>query len=479
MPSSSRLDTELRLITRAALLVMAVVVLHFTTRATWSPTYQINDGGWSGGFFWAQAESMLVRARLDVDPSHIISECFEREGRCYGYFGLTPSLVRLPVLGFLRMFHTAFTPVFLTGAILLGYWAALRMLRRSLGIVAGSGASRPAVLTYAALVALALGPGGTLVFVSRPAVYEEALAWGVAGLLLAMNHVWAWRNGETRRLWPAVVFAVGAANARPTAAPASVVLGLLVAAWCYQEGRGRRALAAALCISILPGLTAAGVFWLKLRAPIPSVLMNKQVQEAPHWRDILRRNGGRTAGLIFTPTALTAYFRPDSVTYQPEWPYFDFRFRQATITWVPPLPKDGAYVEPIASLTATMPLAWLLNLAAVLWLTREAWRALDGRNDDTGSRVGRLLKQPWVTGAGLLVSAAAMTPLTMTTVGITTRYLADFYATSAVGVACAPFLILPWLDRRPALAWPCAGIAALLVVWSVVVTLSLHTRLVW
>ena len=46
-------------------------------------------------------------------------QCFERDSRCYGYFGVTPSLVRLPVIGILRYVRSALTPVFLTLAVLL------------------------------------------------------------------------------------------------------------------------------------------------------------------------------------------------------------------------------------------------------------------------------------------------------------------------------------------------------------------------
>ena len=96
------------------------VVLYFTTLGTWRLTHQRIDGGWTAAFFWQQAESMLVHARLDVDPAAFGIECFMRDERCYGYFGVTPSLVRIPFLGISRFFHSALTPVFLAAAIVLG-----------------------------------------------------------------------------------------------------------------------------------------------------------------------------------------------------------------------------------------------------------------------------------------------------------------------------------------------------------------------
>ena len=86
-----RLAARLRTTARLAVLMMVPLVMYFTTRGTWDPREQNLDAAWSAGFFASQAESML-HGRLDVPPDTIIGECFERDGRCYGYFGVTPSL---------------------------------------------------------------------------------------------------------------------------------------------------------------------------------------------------------------------------------------------------------------------------------------------------------------------------------------------------------------------------------------------------
>jgi hypothetical protein len=481
------LVVQLRAISWIALLIMIPVVFFFTTQGTWDLTRQNQSGGWSARFFMAQAESMLLHARLDVDPRDIQSECFERDSLCYGYFGVTPSLLRIPFLGVLRYLDSALTPLYLGIAVLLAYWAALQILQRSLRHFIDSTRPRTPVLGYAIIGALALGPGGTLLFVTRPAVYEEATAWGVAFFLLALNHVWAWYSRESRGLVPAVLFAIAAANARPTAATACGVLGLVVAAlWYFSDSyqalnssrSRRRVLVAAACLSLLPGLTAGGVFWLKLRTPIPDLRLNEQVPEAPFWRAILEKNGGRTAGLVFTPTELVAYFRPDAVTRRREWPFFNFRFPREPILWVPPLPEGGAYVERVTSLTATMPLPWIVNLLVAIWLSLEGWRlAAIRRRGASSSRAPPLTREEWLLAAGLLASAAAMAALTVTTVGITNRYLADFFATSVVGVALGHGVIVPFCGRRPIIGATAGLVALLLTGWSILVTLSLSTRL--
>jgi hypothetical protein len=497
------LASQLRAISWVALLMMVPVVFYFTTQGTWDLTEQTRDGGWSSGFFMAQAESMLVHGRLDVAPEEIRSECFERDSRCYGYFGVTPSLLRIPFLGILRYLHSALTPLYLGIAVLLGYWAALQMLQRSLRDSIDSARPGAPALAYTIVGALALGPGGTLMFVTRPAVYEEAIAWGVAFVLLAVNHVWSWYSREARSLVPAVLFAVGAANARPTAAIVCGVLGLVVAAsWYFGHPRATiedpatapsgnsyqalrssrskgRVLVAAACLSLLPGLTAGGVFWLKLRTPIPDLRLNEQVPEMPWWRAILEKNGGKTTGLVFTPTELVAYFRPDAVTRRPEWPFFDFRFPAEPILWMPPLPEGGAYVERFTSVTATMPLPWIVTLMVAIWLGIEGWRLAAIGRRAASPPAPLLTREQWLLAVGLLASVAAMAALTVTTVGITNRYLADFFATSVVGVALGHRVILRFCNQRPIIGAVAGLIALLLTGWSIVVTLSLSTRLVF
>ncbi len=496
------LAVELRTISWIALLVMMPMVFYFTTEGTWNLGKQRVEARWSGRFFMAQAEAM-THGRFNVKREDIQSECFFGRGvRCYGYFGVTPSLLRLPVLGILGGLGSALTPLYLGVAVLLAYWGALRLLERSLVEYIGPEAPRAMRLGYAAVGALALGPGGTLLFLTRPAVYEEAAAWGVAFFLLTLDRVWAWyRSRDSRTLIFALVFAIASANARPTAVTGCGVLGVLVAVlWRFsgphaskEEGTGgdpnppvgpnrasRRVLALAVCLSLAPGLTAAGVFWLKFKTPMPDLRLNEQVPEFPHWSAILRANGDRTGGLMFTPTELVAYLRPDSVSMQRAWPWFDFRFPRERLLWVPPLPPGGAYVEPVASLTSTMPLPWTLNLIVVAWLGITAWKLATppGRRLWL-SRVPTLTLEQWIFAAGSMASAAALTVLTVTTVGITNRYLGDFFAISVVGVALGHRVIVPLLRRRPILSATAGLVAVLLVGWSVLVTLSLNTRLVF
>lgn len=348
-PRTVALRRHLRVVAFIGVLVMAPLVFFFTTEGTWNLAKHRTDGGWSAGFYMAQLESMM-HGRLDVARTDIISECWDRDGRCYGYFGITPSLVRLPALGILRWLGSSLTPLFVGIAVLLAYWAALGLVRRALLEFTEPDDARPVVLGYAVISALALGPGGTLVFLTRPGVYEEAVAWALAFFLLAVDRVWAWwRTGRRRPLVVAILLAIASANARPTAVTACGVLGLtMLALWRLRRAQfaagitQRPAVVAALCLMLLPFLTAGGVFWLKFRAMTPDLTLNEQVPEAGHWRDVLERNGHKTKGLAFLPTEIVAYLRPDALRRRRMWPPFDFPYPRNPVLWLPPLPEGGA-----------------------------------------------------------------------------------------------------------------------------------------
>jgi hypothetical protein len=464
---------QLQLISAVAVLAMAPLIFHFSTEGTWNFARQREEAAYSGRFYMAQAEAM-TQGRLDVNRHDIEAECWERAGgpplppeNCHGYFGLTPSIVRLPFLPILWRLGSALTPLYIGIALLLSYFAALRLLARSIIDFADPETRRSWLLGYFIVGAIALGPGGSLLFLSRPAVYEEAAAWGVAFFLLALDRVWSWhRTQRTRSLWFGVIFAIASANARPTTVSACMALGVVVGV--LGLGRPRpRVFAAAICLSLLPLATAAGVFWLKLRSPFPDLVLNEQVPETPRWEAILSRTGGATRGLQFAPTELVTYFRPDGVFWQHKWPYANFAFPHKDILWLPPLRQGSAYVERMSTLTTTMPMPWIVNVWALVCLGGAAkrWASFP--------RTERLF------AAGLFASAAAMIVLTVTTTTLANRYISDFFPMAVVGLAIGHRAILPTLGRRPLLGMLATVVAILLVAWSVIVTFLLTTRIVF
>ena len=113
-----------------------------------------------------------------------------------------------------------------------------------------------------------------------------------------------------------------------------------------------------------------------------------------------------------------------------------------------------------------------------MWLAAAVWRLRLWSGHDVAA-VPPLEPEEWLLAAGSFVSAASIVLFTVTTVGITNRYLADFYPLTAVAFALGAYLILPLCTRRP-VAGALTGLGALLVTgWSVVVTLALTWRLLF
>ena len=208
----------------ASILVCLVIGWWVTTGGTGHPFKPYDQV--LATFYDVQGQSMLS-GRLDVPCSVIRQEAYIVGDRCYGYFGVTPSLFRLP--------FNALFPAY------RGHWAALSIIAGyALLLLSAYGLSliiRRHVLQVSpvgglfswvtAIFLLALGLGSTSVFLlSRPVVHQEAIMWSSAlalcSLVFMLRHVFL---GDGWALLIATVLALLAIHARPLA-------GLTAASFC-------------------------------------------------------------------------------------------------------------------------------------------------------------------------------------------------------------------------------------------------------
>ena len=181
----------------------ALIFYAFLTHGTFDPGFHQNQPGFADDFFLAQATA-LRHGHLDVPASAIPQECFVYHAKCYGYFGLTPSLIRLPFIHFLNQAQNSLTPVFMTAAMTLAVGAALTI---AAWILKDLPRTRRTSMLWAA-IALSLGPASALAELARPAVYEEAIAWSIAFALWGIYGFLRWwrvpaaRVGGSRRSMP-------------------------------------------------------------------------------------------------------------------------------------------------------------------------------------------------------------------------------------------------------------------------------------
>jgi len=421
------------------------------THGTWNPQYdQVPRVLDTGQFFLAQARGIL-RARLWVHPSQTAYDCFIHNGKCYGYFGLTPSFLRLPFLALLDHDNNGFTPVFITAGLTLATGSVLASLRHLVSRISMT----KTTVVLVALLALGLGAGSVLTQLTQPDVYDEAIVWAVAFLSLAMFCFIRWWEVQRPRWYVLLLISlVLATNARPTALPFALIVGVGVGVrlWQRQSALGSPNWTTPVILGgamiALPIATCIGVFLVKFGQPIPSYLLDQQIAGAhatPRWIKIRKIDHNHLTSLRFVPTALFAYLRPDVIDFSRTFPWVYFRFRTtfrytgfgaSSITYIG-LTQGSLYSGTVASLTATMPLSFIVAVVAACYRL--------GRRANRGIRQSLrfdLLKSDALWKPILLVAALGSWGVVLTGVAVEDRFLA--YPLVALFV----LLFLPSLIRK-------------------------------
>jgi hypothetical protein len=404
-------------------------------------------------FYDAQALS-LTQGRLDVPPEAIGFEAYEFAGKTYGYFGIGPALLRLPLV--------------LTLGDLAGLWSRLMMMIACVGnIVCAYGIflairrstappSRSQSLLHSIFVICA-GLGSTNVFLmSRSFVFHEATMWGSVFAL-----AWAWalisyfQTGRLRLLIFACVFAFLSFHSRPTAG-AGALLGLGVVAAiliCKREitnrfcagaisgtGRSRQLaiLGAAMLMTI--GVYVA-VNYAKFQTfnGIPVQYYQLYMQNPER----MRATGGRQLHVGNIPTTTANYFGLDGIRLAGEFPWL-FLNDRARVIGSPSLDV----VEPFSTIPFSMSALSVLGVIGAI---------AAGRGASPGACQARLPALALLAGGSIVLM----------TVGITERYLHDFYP--AIIVLAATGLSTLERSRR----WRAAtAILAVLTIASVTMNCS-------
>jgi hypothetical protein len=423
----------------------------------WCTRWTFNPSTTSGvdSFYTAQADA-LIRGRLWVDPNlmpSFFSECWYSAGKCYGYFGLTPSLLRLPILLVIGSTTQSFAVFMIPLAAGLAFGASLDLCRQFARPMARQ--ARGAV--FMCVAALTLGPGSVLILLADPFLYQEAIVWSIAGVMLAVNFFWRWLHSKNRRyLTLSVVFCIFAAGARPTTVLVGAVLGIAVLiAHRHQMSLRSNVTVAAVGLIVLPALFSFGVLFLKFGqpSPPPNGYRNPTGMEV----ELTKTCGhGFENHPKFLPTNLLAYFRPDAVRLYKDWPNVRFRFNACvgpnTPTYLWPLEEGDMYAEKTTSLTDIMPIPLLaVGIASYAAVRRRRTKEL-----------------------AVLAAVATIGLLASSTVGMTSRYLGDFYPLLAIGLAMSAAELGSAKRKSIFVALTC--IALVLVPWSLLANASLLTR---
>lgn len=461
-PKSRRrvVDPDRRRFTRAVVAGVAVVtpLYLWVLWDLWGGTVDVVRHVAPANFYALQARAML-HGHLYVPKNTLGIEAFVHAGHQYTYFGLFPSIIRIPfVLLASRTYYMDFTPFALLAAWLLTAVSAALLLWRLRMVLRGPVAlGRGEAVSYGALMATICGGSVLVELAATPFVYNEDFAWSVALTtasllaLLGMVERASWRGVASC----AVLITCTNLDRTPTGY-ATVIGALLIAAWLRAGKAGteaRRFAVPLAAVGVFALAVNAGVTYVKFGLPF-GLPMADQVWAHlnAHRRYFLKANGGKAFSFAFLPSTLLAYFNPLSLHVSSVFPFFSRPLTPARA--VAGVVLDETYRT--TSLPASMPLLFLLGLWGVITAFRR--RPLPGA---TALRL--LLLTAAAGGAGVVLWGY-----------IADRYLADllpfFILASGIG------LVDVWrrLAARPRrLRLSGLGVVAVLTAFGVVVNVAI------
>jgi hypothetical protein len=376
---------------------------------------------WSGSFvldrylpYEANFYDLQGRALLDghlwLQQGSIGIEAFNHGGHQYTYFGLFPTLIRLPVLALTHGLDAHLTlPSMLLAWIVTAVSCPLLVWRVRCQLRGDAALGRAELVSIGAFVATVCG-GSVLVYLAAtPFVFDEDLAWSVAlsvasfFLLLGVLE----RPSGRRILWCGLV--ITAANLDRVTTGIGCALGaLLLAGWFLldRSGRERRRFALPLALAgAIPLAIATAINFSKFGL-LFGLPMQDQVFTLTNAfrRHFLAVEGGEV-GIQFAPSNLLAYLGPDGLRFSTVFPFVTLPTTPAGI--VGDVLFDRVYAT--TSVPASMPLLFLTTCIGLFACLR------------------RRPASPAARGIALLVIASGVSAGAILLWGyIADRYLADF-----------------------------------------------------
>lgn len=383
----------------------------------WTGTYNpLRSIPYFGDFYDEQAQAML-HGHLWVPTGSLGIEGFVHDGHTFTYFGLLPSLLRIPFIELAPSLTGRLTaPSMLVAWLLTGLFSSMLIWRVRIMLRGSAALGWAEAAALGVLVATTMG-GSVLLFLgASPWVYDEDIAWAVAVTVATLFVFLGILNRPSKgQVWAAGALILAGVLDRPSAGLACVVGALIVAGWFYlgreRAERKRWALPMVL-VGLVPFAASCVVNWLKFGTFINGLPLSIQVWTTvnAHRRVFLASTGGKGYSFHFLPTTLWAYFQPFGLRVQSTFPFLTLPVNSPHVF--------GGYVVdilyPTASVTASMPLLFLLSCWALVLCFRRRI-----------SRPYALMRIPLIVGAGA-------TFVDFELGYIAPRYLGDFL----------PFLVL-------------------------------------
>ena len=415
-----------------------------------------------GGLLDNQAVA-LMDGHLDIRDGSMSLEAFHMPSGVHSYFGLAPSLARIPLLWLAPSLRGQLTRLSLLIAFAGVCLALCRLVTAALpsdGLTSFRGWQRPAVAGASVIACACAGP---MFAASRAWSYHEATLWSVAFALACLDAVLraTSRDHEVpprRTYWlVAALFAVLAMHCRfSVGLGASIGVGLC-AMWAIvtmtappDTNWWRSRLTHLMAIALIGcGLVAyAAVNSARFGSLFGVPIQNQAVANSKQFVDALAANGGTLFSPRYATTTLWSLLRPNGIGLRSSFPWLGLPAE-------PFVPKSGVILassDRTNSITAIAPLVVLVALiGAALGVARVRRR---------GPVILFLILADLVgTAAVILIGYVA------------TRYILDLVPLVVLGFVTG----LGWLVRQrrpPLLSWIFGAVGALALIWSCVATVG-------
>lgn len=395
-------------------LVCVVLFVLLVTGGTFRLTYPDSFGQ----FYDFQAVSIL-HGHLDVPEPAVSGEAFVYQGKYYGYFGITPALLRTPFAAT----HIAFarlSRVMLVLDYVAILFAAYALLCWSAKKVGGKKAW-PSIWSVLIVLGCA-GLGSTYLFLgSRAYVYHEAIMCGGAFALWSVYcGLRYWEEPEKRWWIGAVILGLFAVNARPPAGMFSLtVLGgmaltRIILAWRHRTPSAILRHLGIGGASVLAFLSVNGIAYLKFHTLDPAPL-KYHVQYTPARIAVFEGKNFHASNVALN---LTTYVVEPNLHFAPHLPWIRFGSNHPQRVF-PEAKMD--LKEPTVAMPFAMPALFLLAIGGTVYVLL--------RSGALRSSIGLLCFGFAPVAAALLMAVAS-----------SHRYTGDFcpflIASATLSVAC-------------------------------------------
>ena len=452
-------DWHRRRFTVACALGAAIAAIPFLwiLWGTWQAPDFLRKLSYEANFYDIQTRAML-HGGLAIPKGSIGVEAFLHGGHTYTYFGLYPSILRMPILAIThsldgRLTAPSILAAWLVSAVFFVLLAwRVRLLVRGQAPVGRAEAASFGILTTTFLA------GSTFLWVaSTPYVFSEDLAWSVA---LTVGGLFCLLGVVDRPSWGRVVASgiliIAANQDRSTTGWALAVGALLIAGWFWLGKGGTEQKRWALPVAgagILAVALASAVNYAKF-GMLFGLPMDEQIYSMvnAYRRKFLASNHNSEVGTAFIPSTLLAYLRPDGIQLSSVFPFITLP--------ASPAPALGGVLFDRLYRTASMPSSMPLLFGLSFWGLVSAFR----RRPPHQIALTRLL----------LLAAGSAGAVLMIWGYIGPRYLADFLPFLAIGSAVGLADIWRRQDGRTRARRTLAtGVIALVALYSVAANIGI------